>query len=199
MRAHRFIPAFVHIPRHFPFKPEPGAKQADKGKGDPVGRLPAVFRPARVNGKIYFRVPSYDVEPVRPVRSRLEAQAAVGIDLEIEIMRRPSGPEEKFQAAVLPHRGEGPEILRPDLPFRGAHADIQVFAVMAHLAPRPDPGILRPHDFIDGDHGHAVPIRPARHRDNAVSLFSPVPAGPSVRRSGTHPISLQPTLIRESI
>ena len=105
---------------------------ADKGEGDAVGDLPAVFRLEDLRGK--YRSLREQADQIVAVTAEAQIKAAGGGKLNVEVavvsLHR---AEEEFQAAVLAGRTERSLLFGTDLRFHGAEADVQGGIVVAEL------------------------------------------------------------------
>ena len=111
----RQVTTFIDIGHERSGKGITGIKEPQEGYRYLIIYLPAIFRSVCLNGKQLFHILPPECCTVTSVMSESDIQAAIGIDLKIEITFFSLRPEEEFQAAVLTDRRQGFRILRTDI------------------------------------------------------------------------------------
>ena len=109
------VAAFVYVGAERSGEGEAWQEQAEEGERDPVGRFPAVRCSDRPDAEqLLHAVPVQD-GAVLPAVAKADPEAAVRVDLEVEIPVFLLRHEEKLEAAVPADRGEGSGVFRPDV------------------------------------------------------------------------------------
>ena len=119
-------------------KPVFGEEETDELQRNTVGECPAIFSTLCRDIKELLHLLGNYLHP--PVASGAEAQmdAAIGVDLHVEIAVIFAGSEEELHTAVAAHRVQQARQRRTDVLFLRLHAHVEVFAVVAQLRLRRD-------------------------------------------------------------
>ena len=86
MWVYSFIPAFIHIPPQFAGKAIIRVEQSDHFQWNFVEDLPTIAKLISLDVEVLHCIESGNVDPVCSIRTKLDAQAAVRIDLKIKII-----------------------------------------------------------------------------------------------------------------
>lgn len=186
MLMHGEVAAFVYIGAQRAGEGEGRPEETQEGEGNPVADGPSVFGAGWADPEKLRRIPADKADAFLPAAAEADMEAAVGIDLEIEIPVFALRHEEKFQTAVLIDGRQGCREFRPDGFFLRLQMHVQVFRVMADPAEGADPEIRRPEDPVDLQLRNCLPIRFPGNRYDPVIVhgfhnpFSALKPGDSV-------------------
>ena len=171
VRMLRPVAAFIHIgaktARHAEIRPE----KAEKRQRDPIEDLPAVRGFHRPDTEQGAHVLPIKRGAVFPAVTEPDIEAAVGVDLKIEIPVFPIRHEEKLQTAVLADRGKGSRVFRTDLFFRRPQMDMEEPGVMTELSDGADSAVRPPEDPVDFEPGDPVPVRLALYGADQIAVL----------------------------
>ena len=145
-------------------------KPAQEGERDPIRRIPAVRSAGGPDGKA-VRIRWINHGAVFPAGAVSDMQAAVGVDLKVEISSGSFPHEEKLQAAVLMNRGTRRGILRADLLFGSAEADKKTVRTIADLSESPDAEGGQPERMPGLQLRNVIPVRNAGDETDEIADF----------------------------
>ena len=125
-----------------------GEEELQELQGDAVGERPAILGALGADGEVLLHVPGHQLGAGTFGGAEAQADAAVGVDLQIEVPILTQGGEEELHAAVLADLLEITGVLSADMLLPCLLADVEILRVIAQLLGHAHTTVRQPQDIV---------------------------------------------------